>query len=96
MLFGDFNGDGSDDVLQHGVRTSATLGPCWALRNGTMQFSSFERFKLSRAGSSPSASGRSPTCADAEPEAAHTRGHLFNAGGAEADSAHIRLALLTC
>ena len=53
MLFGDFNDDDRDDVLQHGVRTSATFGACWALRNGTVQFKSFERFKLSRAGSSP-------------------------------------------
>ena len=52
MLFGDFNGDGRDDVLQHGAATKVASTACWAVRNGTTLFTSFERFKLSSAGSS--------------------------------------------
>jgi FG-GAP-like repeat/Right handed beta helix region len=48
MLFGDFTGDGSDDVLQHGKRKNPSPAPpCWERANGTMRFQSFDRFRLS-------------------------------------------------
>jgi hypothetical protein len=53
MLFGDFNDDDRDDVLQHGAITRTPSVACWAVKNGTALFSSFERFKLSKSGSSP-------------------------------------------
>jgi hypothetical protein len=53
MLFGDFTGDGRDDVLQHGAKTPAPNTACWAIRNGTTQFRSFERFRLSQGGAGP-------------------------------------------
>jgi hypothetical protein len=45
MLFGDFTGDGSDDVLQH-ARKDPTLA-CWAVANGTTRLTSLERYQLS-------------------------------------------------
>jgi hypothetical protein len=53
MLFGDFNGDGKDDVLQHGVRASVPQPACWALHSPDPRLVSLDRFRLSSAGAQP-------------------------------------------
>lgn len=50
MLFGDFDGDGKDDVLQHGVRAAVAQPACWALRSPDPRLVSLDRFRLSSAG----------------------------------------------
>jgi hypothetical protein len=45
MLFGDFTGDGSDDILQHGKKGISVS--CAAIANGTVNFNNFERYRLS-------------------------------------------------
>jgi hypothetical protein len=53
MLFGDFDGDGKDDVLQHGVRAGVAQPACWALRSPDPRLVSLDRFRLSSAGARP-------------------------------------------
>jgi hypothetical protein len=54
MLFGDFTGDGHDDVLQRGVRTALPQQtPCWAARSVDPRLVSLNRFRLSSAGAQP-------------------------------------------
>jgi hypothetical protein len=53
MLFGDFTGDGHDDVLQHGVRAAIPQPACWALRSPDPRLVSLSYFRLSSAGGRP-------------------------------------------
>ncbi len=53
MLFGDFNGDGRDDVLQHGVPTAVPVPTCWALRSPNPRLVSLNYFRLSPGGAKP-------------------------------------------
>jgi FG-GAP-like repeat len=53
MLFGDFDADSRDDVLQHGKERRTPLLGCWAIANRNIRFDSFERYRLSSGGSRP-------------------------------------------
>ena len=53
MLFGDFTGDGHDDVLQYGVRAPAPQTACWAARSPDPRLVGLPYFRLSSAGAQP-------------------------------------------
>ena len=53
MLFGDFTGDGHDDVLQYGIRAPAPQPGCVAARSPDPRLVGLPYFRLSASGAQP-------------------------------------------